>query len=219
MSVNHIPQIKSSINSKSQPDFSARKKMTPHTFQRNGQHNGQHAGNTVAQAEWLAPSAALERFVAPQGLLWNGPEEAVERKRYGFCIGTFGLLIQADVGSEVIRPEAISSLPGSAPWLLGLLNLRGNLVPVFDLNLLLGVAKPTESRAMLVLILDKGENAIGMLIDGFPQPLSALQKIANLPALPAALQEHVHAGYVKEERVWLEFNHASFFEKLTNSFR
>jgi twitching motility protein PilI len=168
-------------------------------------------------AEWLPPSAALERFVPPKDLLWSGPEEVVERKRYGFRIGSFGLMIQSDVGSEVIRPQAISSLPGSAPWLLGLLNLRGNLVPVFDLRQVLGVSGADDSRALLVLILDKGESAVGMVIDAFPQPLSALHPITHLPQLPAMLQEHVHAGYVKEERVWLEFNHESFFDQLTRS--
>lgn len=176
-----------------------------------------HAAGNLAPTEWLSPSAALERFVPPKDLLWTGPEEVAERNRYGFRIGSFGLMIQADVGSEVIRPEAISSLPGSAPYLLGLLNLRGNLVPVFDLSLVLGVAKSNELRTMLVLILDKGENAVGMVIDGFPQPLSALRPIAHLPQLPAVLQVHVNAGYVKDERVWLEFNHQSFFEKLTQA--
>ena len=179
---------------------------------------GKKTGDAVP-AEWLSPSAALGRFVPPKDLLWTGPEEVAERNRYGFRIGSFGLMIQADVGSEVIRPEAISSLPGSAPWLLGLLNLRGNLVPVFDLSMVLGVAKSHELKSMLVLILDKGENAVGMVIDGFPQPLQALRNIAQLPVLPAVLQEHVNAGYVKDERVWLEFNHESFFEKLTSTFR
>jgi twitching motility protein PilI len=169
------------------------------------------------QSEWLSPSAALGRFVPPKDLLWTGPEEVAERNRYGFRIGSFGLMIQANVGSEVIRPDSISSLPGSAPWLLGLLNLRGNLVPVFDLSLVLGVPKSNEVRSMLVLILDKGENAVGMVIDGFPQPLQALRNIAQLPVLPSVLQEHVNAGYVKDERVWLEFNHESFFEKLTRT--
>ena len=179
-------------------------------------HSTSFQQSSHATSGWLSPSAALERFVPPKDFLWAGPEQVAERKRYGFCIGSFGLMIQADVGSEVLRPEAISSLPGSALYLLGLLNLRGNLVPVFDLSLVLGVAKSTESRGMLVLILDKGENAVGMVIDGFPQPLSALRNIAQLPALPAVLQEHVSAGYVKDERVWLEFNHQSFFEKLTS---
>ena len=178
--------------------------------------SGQKTSDAV-HAEWLSPSAALGRFVPPKDLLWTGPEEVAERNRYGFRIGSFGLMIQADVGSEVIRPEAISSLPGSAPWLLGLLNLRGNLVPVFDLSMVLGVAKSHESRTMLVLILDKGENAVGMVIDGFPQPLQALRHIAQLPALPEVLQEHVNAAFVKDERLWLEFNHESFFEKLTRA--
>lgn len=178
---------------------------------------GGHQTSDAVQAEWLSPSAALGHFVPPKDLLWTGPEEVAERNRYGFRIGSFGLMIQADVGSEVIRPDAISSLPGSAPCLLGLLNLRGNLVPVFDLSMVLGVAKSNELKTMLVLILDKGENAVGMVIDGFPQPLQAMRNIAQLPVLPAVLQEHVNAAYVKDERVWLEFNHESFFEKLTRT--
>jgi twitching motility protein PilI len=166
-------------------------------------------------AEWLPPSAALGRFVPPQDLLWTGPAVALERNRYGFRIGSFGLLIRADVGSEVIRSQAISSLPGSAPWLMGLLNLRGNLIPVFNLRLLLGTGESDQSRNMLILILDKGENAVGMVIDGFPQALLALHTIPHLPQLPTVLQEHVSVGYVKDEYIWLEFNHESFFEALT----
>lgn len=177
----------------------------------------EQADSLAAPSEWLSPSAALGRFVPPGDLLWTGPQEVAERNRYGFCIGSFGLLIKADVGSEVIRAQAISSLPGSAPWLRGLLNLRGNLVPVFDLRMILGVSQSDAPRALLVLILDKGENAVGMVVDGFPQPLSALRPIAQLPQLPARLREHVKAGFLKDQRVWLEFDHESFFEQLSST--
>lgn len=175
------------------------------------------ASATAVPSLCLSPSAVLERFVPPEGLLWSGPAALVERNRYGFRIGTFGLLIKADVGSEVLRSQSISSLPGSAPCLMGLLNLRGNLVPVFDLGLLLGVDKADQSGTMLILILDKGENAVGMVIDGFPQALLGLHTIRQLPQLPSVLQEHVSAGYVKDEYIWLEFNHESFFETLTRA--
>lgn len=171
----------------------------------------------AAAPHWLAPSAALERFVAPPDLLWNAAPEKIERKRYGFCIGAFGLLIKAEVASEVLRTPAISTLPGAPPWLLGVLNLRGNLVPVFDLALLLGVARTGQPQARLVLILDKGENAVAMLIDAFPQPLSQLAAITHLPALPARLQGPVSKAYSKDEQLWLEFDHEFFFDSLSRS--
>ncbi len=172
-----------------------------------------HQRNAVAP-EWLSPSAALGRFTPPKDLLQTGVQEVAEFSRYGFKVSTFSLLIKAHIASEVIRLPAVSTLPGSAPWMMGLMNLRGNLVPLFDLPLALGMTRSDQGQGRLALILDKGENAVGMVIDGFPQPLLALRPIVNLPQLPALLQEHVHAGYVKDDQVWLDFNHESFFEKL-----
>ena len=68
------------------------------------------------------------------------------RNRYGFRVGSLNLLIDADTGSEVIRVQSLSSLPGSAPWLLGLINLRANLAPIFDLRQVLGLERKPETR-------------------------------------------------------------------------
>ena len=131
-------------------------------------HAGDQSTHAGAAADaWLLPSIALGRFTPPEDLLGAGPEERAERSRYGFRIGSLSLLIGHDTGSEVIRMQAVSTLPGSAPWLLGLVNLRGNLVPLFDLRLMLGMSTQDEMQARMVLVLDSGENALGMIIDGF----------------------------------------------------
>ena len=187
------------------------------------------SSNTICNAErplacgevegtWLTPSAALERFSVP--LEWLAGEKPVqeERKRYGFQIGHLHFLIKASSGSEVVQHAAIFSLPGSPSHLLGLLNLRGNLVPVFDLRIALDLERQPTQQAQsnnLVLILDKGEQAVGILIDGFPQPLQALRQVSRMPSLPANLQEHVSAAFFKDTGIWLDFNHESFFENLS----
>jgi twitching motility protein PilI len=171
---------------------------------------------------WMTPSAALERFSAP--LEWLAAEKPLqqERKRYGFQVGHLHFLIKASSGSEVVQNAAIFSLPGSPSHLLGLLNLRGNLVPVFDLRIALGLDSETPRQAQvqtqahsLVLILDKGEQAVGIVIDGFPQPLQALRQVSRMPSLPANLQEHVSAAFFKDTGIWLDFNHESFFENIS----
>ncbi len=163
---------------------------------------------------WLTPSAALERFSAP--LEWLAAEKPLqqERKRYGFQVGHLHFLIKASSGSEVVQHAAIFSLPGSPSHLLGLLNLRGNLVPVFDLRIALALEHQPQS-SNLVLILDKGEQAVGIVIDGFPQPLQALRQVSRMPSLPANLQEHVSAAFFKDTGIWLDFNHESFFENIS----
>lgn len=172
----------------------------------------------VAAGEWMLPSAALSRFEPPAEMVIATTEEK-EVGRYGFRIGTLGLLIQPGSGSEVMQIPAVWTLPGAPPWLLGLINLRGNLVPLFELRTMLGLEQRTADDKPFVLVFDQGEKAVGILIDDFPKPLSALSQLPNLPQLPTALSGHVRTGYVKDEMIWLEFDQHSFFEEMSGKAR
>ena len=66
-----------------------------------------------------------------------------------------------------------------------------------------------------VLVLDKGEQAVGIVIDGFPQALQGLAPILRMPQLPPQLQHHVNAAFFRDDSVWLDFQHQGFFEQLS----
>jgi twitching motility protein PilI len=186
-----------------------------------------HEGNMIgaaglpapsgAAADWLSPSEALQRFSPPQDLLWHDAQQDKPDSRYGYRIGALRLLIKRSSGSEVLRGPAVSSLPGSVPWLLGIMNLRGSVVPVFDLASLLGVKAATSKRAPIVLVLDKGDDALGVVIDDFPQALKQLRPIVGMPQLPAQLQEHIAGAFIKDDDIWLDFQHQGFFRKLSSA--
>ena len=164
--------------------------------------------------DWMRPAAALERFSPPAGIVL-AEEKKVEEVRYGFRIGELGLLIKEGCGSEVMQMPEIWSLPGAPPWLLGLINLRGNLVPVFELREVLGLgARPADAKS-LVLVFDQGEKAVGVMVDDFPQPLKELHYLPHLPQLPTSLSGHIRRGFVRDQKIWLEFDQDSFFEALT----
>ena len=167
----------------------------------------------VVTGEWMLPSAALDRFVPPDDMVLA---TAVEKEygRYGFNVGALGLLIQPGSGSEVMQMPKIWTLPGAPPWLLGLVNLRGNLVPVYELRQVLSLGQRSAEVKPLVLIFDQGDKAVGVVIEDFPRPLTALSPLPHMPQLPTALSGHVHKGYIKDETIWLEFDHGSFFQAL-----
>lgn len=167
----------------------------------------------IMTGDWMLPSAALDRFEPPANMVLAA---AVEKEvgRYGFKIGALGLLIQIGCGSEVMQMPTIWTLPGSPPWLLGLINLRGNLVPVYELGQVLSIERQTARTKPLVLVFDQGDKAVGIVIEDFPKPLSEMSSLPNLPQLPTALNGHVLTGYIKDHMIWLEFDHASFFEEL-----
>ncbi len=176
----------------------------------------ENTGRDDVHGEWMLPSKALDRFEPPSEMVIAAVVEK-EVGRYGFKIGSLGFLIKTGSGSEVIQMPTIWTLPGAPPWLLGLINLRGNLVPVFELRQLLGLGQRAKDEKPLVLVFDQGDKAVGVLIDDFPKPLTELSALPNLPQLPTALAGHVRAGYVKDEMIWLEFDQNSFFEEMTRN--
>jgi twitching motility protein PilI len=173
---------------------------------------------TSFTADWLGPVEALTRFApASRVALESEAENEQAELRYGIRIGGIGLLIGAQVPSEFIQPVPISRVPNTPDWFAGLMNLRGALVPVFDLELLVGVGEdtaqsPDTSSRSLFLVLDRGERAAALKIRGFPQALSGLKPLDEMPPAPAPLDECVSDVFVKDGSAWLEFDHVRLFE-------
>jgi purine-binding chemotaxis protein CheW len=88
-----------------------------------------------------------------------------ERTFLKFSVGPtcFGLLATDVV--ETIRVVAISPVPAGARDLLGVINVRGKVVPVFDLCRTLELADRPISLRMYIVIASVGGEAIGILVD------------------------------------------------------
>ena len=74
---------------------------------------------------------------------------------------------------ELIELPQCYDLPNSSTWFSGLVNLRGNLVPVFDLKSLLGGTGPAGDREML-LVIGSGETVAGLVGADGPPPHSSV---------------------------------------------
>lgn len=135
-------------------------------------------------------------------------------RRYGFRLGPLAFLIKAGTRSEAVPTPVIASLPHSPRWLLGLLNLRGNLVPVFDLKHLCQVEQnPLQKES--VLVLDSGEKAVGFPIDALPASVSSFaEKRERPPNLPEIVSGNIGTCFVNGAELWMEFDHETFFSSL-----
>jgi purine-binding chemotaxis protein CheW len=63
---------------------------------------------------------------------------------------------------EIVPARAVTRLPGSPTWVLGLLNLRGMVVTVVDLAARLGLA---AGAGVSVVVLDVEERRLGVRVD------------------------------------------------------
>lgn len=59
--------------------------------------------------------------------------------------------------SEVLAMPELTSMPLTKPWLLGVANVRGRLLPLTDLALFLGLEAKERLKSRKVLVVDKGE--------------------------------------------------------------
>jgi purine-binding chemotaxis protein CheW len=71
---------------------------------------------------------------------------------------------------EVLDMQSLTEVPGGPKFLLGVINLRGHVVPVYDLRMPFGLPKDSaQSRAPCVLIVEanSGNDAqiTGLLVD------------------------------------------------------
>lgn len=66
---------------------------------------------------------------------------------------------------EVLRSPEISPVPGSPPYVLGIINLRGHVVAIIDTRRRFGLASRDVDDASRILILEAGDHVVGFLVD------------------------------------------------------
>lgn len=66
---------------------------------------------------------------------------------------------------EVLRLSEITPVPGAPMYVLGIINLRGNVVTVLDTRRRFGLPDKEPDDAARILIMEAGEQVFGMLVD------------------------------------------------------
>lgn len=67
--------------------------------------------------------------------------------------------------AEMLSVPPYTRLPGVKPWILGVANVRGRLMPLVDLELFLGGQVTGGRRQRRVLVLDQGELYTGLVVN------------------------------------------------------
>jgi chemotaxis signal transduction protein len=178
--------------------------------------------NAVEKAEkLLTPSEALSKLQSEDIEKATTQSVAFEQLRYGFVLGAIGVLTPADMISEVLDIQRIYTLPNTANWMQGLINLRGNLVPVFDLSKLLNITDNTKTQddtqiQQNMLIIGSGKQAFALIIDGLPQPITAERIETELPPIADYAKSFVFKSYSFQHRIWIDLDLENYLLSLRN---
>jgi purine-binding chemotaxis protein CheW len=88
------------------------------------------------------------------------------RKKYlSFRLGQQLFSVPLACVTEVIAMPPVTGVPGLPQHFLGLVNLRGNIIPIMDLKARFGWPKGEERKRRTVLITEVSGEQVGILVD------------------------------------------------------
>jgi len=122
----------------------------------------------------------------------------------GFRVGKTRLVAARQEVREVLTWPGVAALPGAKPWLLGLANVRGQLLPVTDLAAFFGGEPATIGRSTRVLMVNHPDIPAGLLVDevrGFRR-FVASEKAEAMPDTLPGMTPFLAGAYGSEDEVW-----------------
>lgn len=67
---------------------------------------------------------------------------------------------------EIIRYSEPQPTSSTVPWMRGVINLRGSIVPIIDLRIKFSLSEATYTAHTVVIILNIRERIFGVVVDG-----------------------------------------------------
>jgi purine-binding chemotaxis protein CheW len=132
----------------------------------------------------------------------------------GFIWGTTKCAINVNDIEEIKEFEYIEPVPNTPDILLGVLNLRGEIIPVFDIRELWSIAREELTEEAKIFIMDKDERKFGFLADSIVGTMS-LNTDQILPAAnySGELNNPYTLGvYTQGEELWMVLNARAIIE-------
>lgn len=110
-----------------------------------------------------------------QGLTDRNQQEEDLRQWLTFTLGSEEYAL--DIGNirEIIKPREITDIPRVPDFILGIISLRGLIIPVFDLKKRLKLGAAEITPASRIIVCQHGEKSAGLVVD-------SLNQVVRLPA-------------------------------------
>ncbi len=130
-------------------------------------------------------------------------QEVVSETWSGIGFRLAGQPMVASLGevSEILHEPRYTALPRVKPWVRGVANVRGRLLPIIDLSHFFGATVRAPRKQRRVLVLDRDELFVGLLVDELfgMQHFPVNSFTTSVPALAEQFRSFVVGAYTGEQ--------------------
>lgn len=130
----------------------------------------------------------------------DGQVNAMERFSLEFIsliVGKQSFCIEIDRIREIRRWEPITMLPHSPSYVLGVVNLRGAVIPIVDLAIKLGFDPISPTKRNVIIITSFETKMVGFLVDAVSEILTVTNEdIKEAPKMNSGTINHLVRGVI-----------------------
>ena len=98
-----------------------------------------------------------------------------------FAVGAEEYGIDIQTVKEVIKIQEITQLPKAPSFVKGVINLRGDVIPIIDLREKFGLEQKEHTDLTRVIVVDVGTKSIGMVVDSVSHVIRIAQSEIEPP--------------------------------------
>lgn len=114
------------------------------------------------------------------------PAAQISGKHLIFQLGAEEFAINVMNVKEIMKMQAITSVPQTPPFVQGVINLRGKIVPVINLRRKFGIEDREDTDLTCIVVVrmqvSGGEQPVGIVVDGVVEVLTFnLEDIEDTP--------------------------------------
>ncbi|QLI80565.1 chemotaxis protein CheW [Chitinibacter fontanus] len=115
-------------------------------------------------------------------------EDGVNRELLVFALGKEEYGIDILKVQEIRGYDAVTSIANAPSFIKGVINLRGNIVPIVDLRVKFNIGNPSYDQFTVVIILNIAQRTLGIVVDGVSDVMTlSTEQLRNAPEFGAAL--------------------------------
>ena len=115
----------------------------------------------------------------------DADEDLVASEYLTFTLGSEEYAIDILKVQEIRGYEAPTLIANAPPFIKGVINLRGKVIPLMDVRLRFGMPERAYDERTVVIVMDVGEAPIGLIVDG-------VSEVLEIP--PSQVDRHTQFG-------------------------
>ncbi len=98
-----------------------------------------------------------------------------------FYLGSEHYCVDITSTKEVFKPISITKTPNTPPFVVGVTNLHGEIVPILDIKHLLGLEQKEGLGGAEIIATDVGRNLVGIMVDKVGEALEIFEESIQPP--------------------------------------